>query len=155
MPYVGSSANVPAGWLLCDGRTVSSERYPLLFAAIGTTWGTGTAVEGSTETKFKLPDLRNRTLWGTGTKTLGTYITAGLPNITGSVTGFTTHGLEHSGAFSANGSSGDNAKGVGTSWFVEGFSFNAARSSSIYGASNTVQPPAAAVNFIIKVDPVF
>ena len=152
MPYAGSSSNIPIGWLPCDGRVVSSETYPRLFAAIGTTWGKGTAVEGSTATYFKLPDLRDRALWGSGDEVLGTYIEAGVPNVTGDVTGFTTHGLSHSGAFSANGSSADNLTGSGSTWYRQGFSFSAANSSSVYGSSDTVQPPAVAVNFVIKVD---
>ena len=155
MPYSGAVDNIPTGWLPCDGRAVSSAQYPRLFEAIGTTWGSQSNTSGNDATYFKLPDLRNRTLWGANKKALGTYVAPGLPNITGSVTGFTTHGLSHTGAFSANGSSGDNAKGVGSSWYVQGFSFNAANSSSIYGAADTVQPPAAAVNFIIKVDQAF
>lgn len=49
-PYAGSTA--PEGWLLCDGATLQSERYPELYAAIGTTYGQDKA--GT----FKLPDLR-------------------------------------------------------------------------------------------------
>lgn len=51
--FAGSSA--PAGWLLCDGSAVSRTTYSALFAAIGTTYGTG---NGSTT--FNLPDLRQR-----------------------------------------------------------------------------------------------
>lgn len=43
----------PAGFLACDGATVSRSTYADLFAAIGTTYGVG---DGSTT--FKLPDLR-------------------------------------------------------------------------------------------------
>lgn len=32
----------------------------------------------------------------------------------------------------------------------DGYGFNASRSSSIYGKSNTVQPPASIVNYFIK-----
>ena len=53
------SATVPAGWFECDGAEISRTSYPLLFAAIGTTWGAG---DGSTT--FTLPDLRFRCLFG-------------------------------------------------------------------------------------------
>lgn len=43
----------PTGWLLCDGSAVSRTTYATLFAAIGTTYGTG---DGSTT--FNLPDFR-------------------------------------------------------------------------------------------------
>lgn len=47
-PFAGTTP--PAGWLKCDGSAVSRERYAELFAAIGTTYGTG---DGSTT--FNLP----------------------------------------------------------------------------------------------------
>ena len=56
IPYAGSSA--PDGWLLCDGRTLQSDRYPELYAAIGTTYGQDKP--GS----FKLPDMRGRVAAG-------------------------------------------------------------------------------------------
>lgn len=49
----------PPGWLACDGSTVSRGAYPALFAAIGTTWGSG---DGSTT--FGLPDLRGEFVRG-------------------------------------------------------------------------------------------
>ncbi|WP_246188836.1 phage tail protein [Nitratireductor arenosus] len=51
--YAGPSA--PAGWLLCYGQAVSRSTYSTLFAAIGTTYGSG---DGSTT--FNLPDHRGR-----------------------------------------------------------------------------------------------
>jgi microcystin-dependent protein len=56
-PFAGSAA--PTGWLLCDGSAVSRETYAALFAAIGTSYGTG---DGSTS--FNLPDLRGRVAAG-------------------------------------------------------------------------------------------
>jgi microcystin-dependent protein len=47
---------IPTGWLECDGRALSRTTYADLFAAIGTTWGTG---DGSTT--FNIPDMRGRT----------------------------------------------------------------------------------------------
>jgi microcystin-dependent protein len=49
---------IPDGWLLCDGRAVSRDKYADLFEAIGTSWGNpGTA-------EFNLPDLRGMFLRG-------------------------------------------------------------------------------------------
>ena len=48
-------ASVPSGWQGCDGTAVSRSSYPLLFAAINTTWGSG---DGSTT--FNVPDMRGR-----------------------------------------------------------------------------------------------
>ena len=52
---------IPTGWLLCDGTELNRTDYPDLFAVIGTSFGTPSA-----NTKFKLPDLRESTLKGTG-----------------------------------------------------------------------------------------
>ena len=53
----------PAGWLKANGAAVSRTTYAALFAAIGTTFGTG---DGSTT--FNLPDLRGEFLrsWDDG-----------------------------------------------------------------------------------------
>lgn len=57
IPYGGSTP--PSGWLECNGAAVSRTAYADLFAAIGTTWGSG---DGSTT--FNLPDLRGEFLRG-------------------------------------------------------------------------------------------
>lgn len=51
MPFAMSTA--PSGWLKANGQAVSRTTYADLFAAIGTTYGSG---DGSTT--FNLPDLR-------------------------------------------------------------------------------------------------
>ena len=45
----------PENWLICDGRAISRIEYARLFAAIGTTYGTG---DGSTT--FNIPDLKGK-----------------------------------------------------------------------------------------------
>lgn len=64
MPYAGSSA--PSGWLLCDGQAVSRTTYSALFTAISTTWGVG---DGSTT--FNVPDFREASPYGVGTRAAG------------------------------------------------------------------------------------
>jgi microcystin-dependent protein len=59
-PYAGTSA--PANWLLCDGSAVSRVTYAALFAVTSTAYGVG---DGSTT--FNVPDLRGRTVVGSGT----------------------------------------------------------------------------------------
>lgn len=59
MDFAGSTA--PTGYLLCDGTAYSRTTYSALYAAIGTTWGSG---DGSTT--FNVPDLRGRTAVGAG-----------------------------------------------------------------------------------------
>lgn len=48
-----AASTAPAGWLKCNGTTVSRTTYGALFLAIGTTYGAG---DGSTT--FNVPDLR-------------------------------------------------------------------------------------------------
>lgn len=60
IPYAATAA--PSGWLPCDGAAVSRTTYADLFALIGSTFGAG---DGSTT--FNVPDLRGRTVIGTGT----------------------------------------------------------------------------------------
>lgn len=71
-----AGATPPSGWLVCDGSAVSRDTYSTLFAAIGTTWGTG---DGSTT--FNLPDLRGRAPIGAGTGSGLTARTLGTQNI--------------------------------------------------------------------------
>ena len=52
----------PEGWLRCDGRLVQRSAYPKLFAAIGTAYGS------SAGNDFRIPDIRERSVVGTGTK---------------------------------------------------------------------------------------
>lgn len=62
MPFGGKPDKIPAGWALCDGRTInandSSAKYAALYAVIGNQWG------GSGALDFRLPDLRGRFLRG-------------------------------------------------------------------------------------------
>ena len=75
------STTLPAGWLECNGAAISRTTYPLLFAAIGTTWGWG---NGSTT--FTLPDFRNRLLAGAypnntaGNSIIGPTASSGISN---------------------------------------------------------------------------
>lgn len=51
--FMMATTTVPSGYLHCNGAAVSRTTYSDLFAAIGTTWGSG---NGSTT--FNLPDMR-------------------------------------------------------------------------------------------------
>ena len=57
-PYGGNT--VPDGWLLCDGLSVSSTVFPMLYSVIGTKYGDGSDGTGD----FNLPDLRGVFLRG-------------------------------------------------------------------------------------------
>ncbi len=50
--YAGFASKIPADYLLCDGRELSKNEYPVLFDNIGTQFG------GDGVNSFRLPDLR-------------------------------------------------------------------------------------------------
>lgn len=143
IPFSGST--IPVGFLLCDGSEVSKTDYADLFDIIGNTYGTATDTS-----KFKLPDLRDKFVQGANGN-LGTSKDAGLPNITGkfyqdknAITGI-------SGAFTYEGGSRVNlANDAPTDSGL--IAFDASKSNSIYGNSNTVQPPSVCLNFVIKAE---
>ena len=59
--YPLASANVPSGFLLCDGAEYSRTEYAELFDAIGTVYG-----EGDGSTTFNIPNLSTRVPVGSG-----------------------------------------------------------------------------------------
>jgi len=61
LAWAGST--LPSAALPCNGAAVTRDFYKDLFAAVGTTWGPG---DGSTT--FNVPDLRDRALYGAGSK---------------------------------------------------------------------------------------
>lgn len=132
----------PAGCLLCNGAAVSRTTYAALFAAIGTTYGSG---NGSTT--FNLPNLTNKFIQGSGNA--GTVKSAGLPNITGKVYPYIYINSEgYSGAIGLSplGQCSVSGSGHGTAYF----NFYASNCSSVYGNSTTVQPPALTMRYYIK-----
>lgn len=139
LPFAGNT--IPSGFLACNGAAVSRTTYAALFSAIGTTYGGG---DGSST--FNVPQLEdNRFMEFHSTR--GTKKNAGLPNITGSLK-FMSYGQSTSGAFTFS-SDGSQSPASGN-WYSGVFNFNASRSSSIYGASSTVQPKSLTVRAIIK-----
>lgn len=141
-------------WLLCDGSAVSRTTYADLFALIGDGFG-----EGDGSTTFNLPDYRGKFLRGLGGDSAADLYTAqaeGLPNITGTLNGqqSSSHGTytTGTGAFSIS----DKATwtmghdGANTADIYRDSSFDASRSSAIYGASSHVTPINQAVNYFIR-----
>ena len=142
LPFAGTV--VPEGFLLCNGANVSRTDYANLFAAIGTKWG-----EGDGSTTFTLPNFNNRFIEGTtDTEKVGQYLEAGAPNIIGN----TGHG-SNDGSYGANGAfyvgsgTGVGASGTGRQYFK----FDASRSNTIYGSSETIHPSSGYTLIIIKV----
>ena len=154
LPFAGKS--IPDGWLLCNGAAVSRTTYADLFAAIGTAWGTG---DGSTT--FNLPNCDSRFMEGTtDTSKVGTYLEAGLPNITGSISLISlghAHGVfyDGSGFFSnpvLHEGGGTGVAAIGDGYTSRWYSLYAAASnSSAFYNGNTVQPKSAYTLMIIKV----
>lgn len=58
VPFGGTDAKVPAGWLLCDGQGLKSSDYPALYNMIGTAWGNGSENCPGGGCNFNAPDLR-------------------------------------------------------------------------------------------------
>ena len=74
MPWGGQSsqgnnpANIPTGWIVCDGRTFEAADYPLLASIIGNTYGpTDTSIVGNFPDfdegdVFRVPNLNGRSM---------------------------------------------------------------------------------------------
>lgn len=139
-----AGSNTPQGWLLCDGSAVSRTDYADLYAVIGDTYGAG---DGTST--FNVPNLTDKFIEGSATS--GTEHSAGLPNITGDVSGLEIKGWRGTsgGAFSLTKGTGY-CEGSGTVEAINVINFNAQNSNSIYGNSTTVQPPSVTMRYIIK-----
>ena len=128
---------IPSGWLKLAGQTIYRSQYPSLFTKMG--WGDS----------FTLPNMNGR--FAEGSNSPGQYKSAGLPNITGTTqTNDDTSAV--GGAFRVERPFGTDNHA--TLWYqvINEYqvSFDASRSSAVYGRSSTVQPNALNMNFIIK-----
>jgi hypothetical protein len=85
-----------------------------------------------------------RALWTAQSNGLAnSYLSAGLPNITGGFMAYCYGDGGGSGAFASGTSNGNTLRNGSTGGYnFDWYDFNANRSSEIYGASTTVQPPA-------------
>lgn len=103
---------------------------------------------GDGSTTFRVPSLKCWVKGANGIEEVGSYLEAGLPNIVGDVGGFIyslngpgamddAHGAFVSGGNLSKFKSDSVDKNAGYDFIA---SFNASRSSSIYGNSDTVQP---------------
>lgn len=147
-----AGSTIPDGWLLCNGAAVSRTTYAKLFAAIGTRYGSG---NGSTT--FNLPNFNGRHVLGTtNTGNLGSYVSAGLPDITGYAE---VRGIENdsnrisTGVFSVQTAANDaysSHKPSEPNTVPGRLVFSASDSDSTYGRSYGVSVAAAYVLMIIK-----
>jgi len=85
MPFAGTSAGTPSGFLLCHGQAVSRSTYSGLFSVITSIYGDG---DGSST--FNLPDLRGRVV--AGQDDMGGSSANRLTGLTGGVDGDTLGG---------------------------------------------------------------
>ena len=140
LSFAGTIESIPSGYLLCDGSLLSREEHRKLFSAIGTTYNIG----DENELQFRLPNYYKKFLQGD--KKPGIVKEPGLPNIKGT---FGTVASENwfQGAFFEQ-KRINNVKRLHDKASLVGF--DASRSNQIYGQSDTVQPPAVTVLYIIK-----
>ena len=138
-----TSENIPAGFLKYDGTIYNKSDYPVLFTRIPNKWKIS-------EEQFRIPNFKNRVAQGADGN-LGELIEAGLPNIEGRFRHTTTGGggSEVDGAFSNFTISGVQTNSGGQ-YTGNGVKFDASKFNAIYGNSDTVQPPAVALYYIIK-----
>lgn len=148
-----ASSTVPSGWLECNGAAVSRTTYATLFAAIGTTWGSG---DGSTT--FTLPDLRGEFVrgWdnGKGTDTGRAFASAQADSIENHVhPGSTTAqsgslaGIQDLGGAQTGG--GGARVGAGTAMTVTFPALSFTTGNNTGGAAET-RPRNIALMYIIK-----
>lgn len=140
-------------WVQSAGvRIISNDTYEAELASAGVCGG---FVVNSANGSVRLPSATQGTLWGADSSNIGQSLAAGLPNITGNFGGTTSKSngqkATTDGAFSA----GIGVYNTGTdgsqSVSFNQIAFDASKSSSIYGNSDTVQPPAIRVSWCIQV----
>lgn len=136
------NGTLPDSYLACDGSAVSRTTYAELFDVIGTTYGMG---DGTTT--FNLPNRIDNVAQGSATA--GTVKSAGLPNIEGTGYGSKFTNAQYTGAL-IKGTDQFSYSGGGSYGGVCEFSFDASQANPIYGASDTVQPPALTCRVLIK-----
>ena len=144
-----AGSTIPDGWLLCNGAAVSRTTYAKLFAAIGTRYGSG---NGSTT--FNLPNFNGMHVLGTtNTRNLGSYVSAGLPDISG----YATSGIIWRSAWKNSGAlwTEDTENSLTKSYDygpdpIVRVRMRAGAYDSTYGSSSSVSVAAAYVLMIIK-----
>lgn len=154
-PFAGITA--PKGFLLCDGSAVSRVTYVKLFEVIGEIYGSG---NGSTT--FNLPNLIDKFIEGTQNE-VGQNMSAGLPNIRGILHRVLCSGYDAFEPIEGSGDYGINALSGSIEGSKHDVRFLASKgelktdgtlktdeSEKVFGKSNTVQPPAIKMQYIIK-----
>ena len=143
--YVGNTA--PAGWLICDGTSISSTNYPALYSVLGGT-GSGSISLPNFKGRFPLgqkypvsPGQTPYQLKSTGGEEEVTLTTSQIPSHTHGVTITYREGSE-------NGNGNDYSDLGGG----DGNSKSYTSGSTGGGQAHNNMPPYYVVNFIIKAD---
>lgn len=163
---VRGSLFLPKGYIKANGATVQRADYPRLVHFIeannlwtdDTTTNAGLFGKGDGSSTFVLPDYRERMMQYTE-RNIGMRRGAGLPNITGQI-GKVWKGIwtlptntDYSGAIRPGepvANQGVPVQNATSGTIATHDNFNASWSNSIYGSSNTVQPPAINVIPILR-----
>lgn len=144
---------LPEGWMICDGSSVLFADWPEFQQVYNEGRFTGMTLSASDPAQkgklvlngssgVYLPDLEGLYEQASSAASAGGYLAAGLPNITGLMYAGTYNDYMVSGCFYTNGEPFlINTMGNGGNFGGQKFFFDASKSSSIYGASTTVQPP--------------
>lgn len=146
--YLGD--DIPNGFLLTNGASALKTDFPLLYAAIGDKFG------NVDDQHFNLPNTHHRFLEGTtNIEEVGTYVSAGLPNIYGGGVEYTDVKAyaTPNGAFFSTDWSSETEFSVGDGKFVteRSLGFNANKSNATYSDSvSTVQVSAVFGQYLIR-----
>ena len=154
--YVAPVNIVPEDCLACDGYVLKIIDYKKLHSVIGNFFNTGEEAED----EFRIPDYNITGRFLQPNKNVGIQTDAGLPNITGAFVNPPSSSWSDISDISAECLSGalygtnrnQKISVNADSWGVciDSIRLDASRSSSIYGSSNTVQPPSQTVHICIK-----
>lgn len=157
--YFTINPNLPEGVLPLIGQLVSRSLYPSLWEWVQTQSGflleesawqlkassnNGNVPyysSGDGNSTFRLPALKCYVKGSSGVREIGGYLAAGLPNITGSpIIGENSYsGLPEPGGAIYKANAGNSYAGS-SDHDNDYYKFDASRSNSIYGKSDTVQP---------------
>ena len=140
--FIYPTEYTPDDCLSCDGYSLLIIDYEDLYKVIGKQFNKANDPNDT----FRIPDYNITGRFLQPNRNVGIQIDAGLPNITGTVPinlHFATSGAFYRGSMAYIGSPSSMAN-------AEIPTFDASRSSAIYGNSNTVQPNSQTVHICIK-----
>lgn len=139
----GALNKIPAGWLLCDGRSLAVADYPALYAALGNTWG------GDAE-NFNIPNTLDKFTIGAG-NSYGVGATGGEATHTLSVDEMPSHTHDYGDATGANASGTELADGGYDGGNTNFHLKTRTTASTGNGQAHNNMPPYVALPKIIKI----